>query len=146
MLSRVRVYALVLVVCVAVHACVYAQGPTAEELKEFLQTPVALFFLMLFASVGSMLNQLIRSKRDGGEMTMAEYLKHWPEIGFAIVNNVAGWITLLMTDQLNYGSAIGVGFMANSLADQYRSGGRSADIAAATPLPEDRKPDLPDPL
>lgn len=111
-------------------------GPTADELKEMFDSPMALFLAMLLGSAVSMLNQLGRAKRDGAAVTLGQYLSHWPELLAALLNNVLAWVVLLMTDQLNFASAVGIGFAANSLADQYRSkgGGRAKEIADATPL------------
>ncbi len=113
-----------------------AQGLlTAEQLKDLLQTPRYLFFLMLLASFGNMLKQKGDANRNGNTVTLAQYLGHWPETFAVLIANVIAFVALIMTDQLNFASALGVGYGVNSLADLMRPGGRSASLQTVEPKP-----------
>lgn len=101
---------------------------TAEELKMLLSTPAALFFVMLFGSLASMLKQISDAKKNGTDASLGSYLAHWPETAGTIITNALGFLTLVVTDQLNFASALGIGYAANSAADLLRSGGRSASL------------------
>lgn len=102
---------------------------TAEELKMLLSTPAALFFVMLFGSLASMLKQISDAKKNGTDASLGSYLAHWPETAGTIITNALGFLTLVVTDQLNFASALGIGYAANSAADLLRSGGRSASLS-----------------
>jgi hypothetical protein len=101
---------------------------TAEELKALLSTPGALFLVMLLGSLASMLKQVSDAKKNGSVASLGSYLAHWPETVGTITTNVLGFLTLVVTDQLNFASALGIGYAANSAADLLRSGGRSASL------------------
>jgi hypothetical protein len=101
---------------------------TAEELKLLLSTPAALFLVMLLGSLASMLKQISDAKKNGSTASLGSYLAHWPETLGTIITNALGFLTLVVTDQLNFASALGIGYAANSAADLLRSGGRSASL------------------
>jgi hypothetical protein len=102
---------------------------TAEELKTLLSTPAALFLVMLLGSLASMLKQVSDAKKNGATTTsLSSYLAHWPETLGTVITNALGFLTLVVTDQLNFASALGIGYAANSAADLLRSGGRSASL------------------
>lgn len=102
---------------------------TAEELKALLSTPAALFLVMLLGSLASMLKQVSDAKKNGATTTsLSSYLAHWPETLGTVITNALGFLTLVVTDQLNFASALGIGYAANSAADLLRSGGRSASL------------------
>jgi hypothetical protein len=98
---------------------------TAEELKLLLETPAALFVVMILGSVASGLKQMIDAAKQGGDTNYWAYLKHWPETAATVIINTLGFLTLIVTDQLNFASALGIGYAANSAADLLRKGGRS---------------------
>lgn len=103
---------------------------TAEELKILLGTPLALFLIMLFASIGSALKQLVVAKREKPELTLVGYFtKNLPETLIMLGHNVFAFGSLVMTDSLNWASAIGIGYMANDAADVWTKQGRSMAIA-----------------
>lgn len=101
---------------------------TPDELKTLLSTPVALFVVMLLGSLASVLKQIGDAKKNGSEVTIGSYLAHLPETASALILNVLGFLTLVVTDQLNFASALGVGFASNSAADLIRTGGRSFTV------------------
>lgn len=101
---------------------------TAEQLRVLIQTPGCLFLVMMLASFCNMLKQVADAHRNGTVITLAEYLAHWPETLGTIVANVIAFGVLIVTDQLNFASALGVGYGANSVVDLMRSGGRSASL------------------
>lgn len=102
---------------------------SAEELKVLLSTPAALFLVMLLGSLTNMLKQISDAKKNGASTSLGSYLAHWPETAGTIITNALGFLTLVVTDQLNFASALGIGYAANSAADLLRSGGRSASLA-----------------
>ncbi len=89
---------------------------SAEEIKMLLSEPVALFVLMLFGSLLSMLKQLVDSRTNGSTITTAEYLFKIETL-IMLGANVIAFITLIMTDTLNWTGAIGIGYVMNSVAD-----------------------------
>ena len=107
---------------------------TTEEIKAMLETPVALFVLMLIASLLSAYKQ-----KSGTGVGIGTYFAHIPETIAMLVTNTIGFTVLIFTDQLNFASALGLGYASNSLADLIRSGGRSAQISNATPYVEEKK-------
>jgi hypothetical protein len=104
---------------------------TPDELKTLLSTPIALFVIMLLGSLASVLKQIADAKKNGAEVTLGSYLAHIPETASALILNVLGFLTLVVTDQLNFASALGVGFASNSAADLVRTGGRSLTVGGS---------------
>lgn len=107
---------------------------TTDQIKAILETPIALFVLMLIASLLSAYKQ-----KAGTGMGIGEYLAYVPETIVMVVTNIIGFTGLIMTDSLNYASALGLGYASNSLADLVRSGGRSASITNSINTPEEKK-------
>lgn len=102
---------------------------TSDDVKVFFMSPAALFLVMLFASFGSMMNQLATAARCGVKgLSFWSYVLHGPEVVAMLVANVIGFFTLLLSDQLNFASAVGIGWVANSVADQIRSKGRASNL------------------
>ncbi|HYE70611.1 MAG TPA: hypothetical protein VD932_03710 [Aquabacterium sp.] len=99
---------------------------TPDELKTLLSTPLALFVVMLLGSLGSALKQV-----KGTDTSLGSYFAHWPETLSALIANVLAFGMLVVTDSLNFASALGIGYVANSAADLIRAGGRS-DIVGRT--------------
>lgn len=102
---------------------------TGDQLKHFLEGPIPLLGVMLFASSLNMLKQIVDARRNGSTMSCSEYLGHWPETLTTLAGNVLVFGVLVMSDQLNFASAIATGYGLNSLADMVRPGGRSAALA-----------------
>lgn len=112
---------------------------SAEELKELLSTPLALFILMLGASFGSAVKQIIVSRNAGGYISLREYFfTHWPETVVMLGTNIGAFIGLIMTDALNWASALGVGYAANDAADLLTKKGRSDSITPTIQQVEER--------
>src|SRR5437868_3447681 len=100
-----------------------------EELKSILSTPISLFILMLLGSLASMLKQISDARKNDSQISVSGYLTKLPETIATLLGNIFAFIGLLMVDQLNYASALGIGYMVNSGADLVRTGGRSALVA-----------------
>jgi len=105
---------------------------TTEELKLWLSTPLALFILMLLASVLSAWKQIGDSKNNGAAISWSEYFSHAPETATMLISNAIGFAILIYTDQLNFASALGLGYVSNSASDLIRSGGRSLAVSGLT--------------
>ena len=106
---------------------------TAQQLTDLLSNPLVLFLVMIAASLGSGFKQVYEAKRAAGvEMTMGDYLTHWPETLITLGGNIGLFFTLAATGQLNLASALGLGYAANSLAGGIVSmttgNGRSASV------------------
>lgn len=99
---------------------------TAEALKALLSQPLALFVLMLFGSLISMFKQMLDARNNDSTITLGNYLLR-VETAIMIGANVIAFITLIMTDTLNWTGAIGIGYVMNSIAD-LKPQGRSAAI------------------
>jgi hypothetical protein len=110
-------------------------------IESALANPLTLFAVMLASSFGSMFKQWIDARKNGAELKFSEYLNHWPEIIYMLGMNIATYLTMFMTDTLNFAAAIGIGYANNSVADIFRSGGRSgatADAVSAARNGEDK--------
>lgn len=105
---------------------------TEGELTAWLMRPGVLFAVMLLGSLGSMLNQISKAQREGRAVTCWQYLAHWPETMAMLIGNTFAFGTLLLAGQLNFAAAVGIGWVANSVADQIRAGGRSTSNAKET--------------
>lgn len=117
---------ILLVLAFALPGLAFAQ--VGADLKEQLNTPIALFILMLLGSLLSGLQQIVDSRRQGGDTTFATYFGKVPELLTAVILNVLAFATLIATDQLNFASALGIGVTANMAADLVRGQGRSASL------------------
>jgi hypothetical protein len=99
---------------------------SAEELKQLLSTPMALFTLMLLASLGSAWKQMLVARRSGnGASVQSYFIDNWPETLAMIGHNIIAFTMLIFTDTLNPAAAIGLGYIANDAADAYTEKGRS---------------------
>ncbi len=83
----------------------------------FLSSPLALFMLMVLASLSNGVKQLLVLKQTGTPMSFGKYLSYWPETFGMLIANLLAFAVLISIDQLNVASAIGVGYGANSLVD-----------------------------
>lgn len=108
---------------------------TAEEIKGVLSGPLALFALMIIASLGNGVKQLFVVKQTGTPPKFSEYLAHWPETIGMLFGNTLAFVGLIMMDQLNYVSAISVGYGINSLMDML-PGKRSLSLKATPDDPD----------
>lgn len=90
---------------------------TDSALKVFLSSPAALFVLMTLASLTNGLKQLAVLRQTGTPMSFGRYLSYWPETAGMMVANLIAFAVLVLTDQLNFASALAVGYGTNSLVD-----------------------------
>lgn len=68
-------------------------------------------------------------------MTFIEYWGHLPETLVTLISNLFAFAILLMSDQLNFASAVSVGYGVNSLADLLPKG-RSLALKQSPDDPE----------
>ena len=108
---------------------------TAEALKALLSSPIVLLIVMLAASAGNGLKQIAVVKQTGKPMTFVEYWGHLPETMVTLLSNIFAFAILLMSDQLNFASAVSVGYGVNSLADLLPKG-RSLALKQTADDPE----------
>lgn len=108
---------------------------TAEALKALLSAPIVLLFVMLAASAGNGLKQIAVVRQTGRSMTFIEYWGHLPETLVTLISNLFAFAILLMSDQLNFASAVSVGYGVNSLADLLPKG-RSLALKQSPDDPE----------
>lgn len=105
---------------------------TAAELKEILQTPAVLYCVMLLGSFANGLKQLRDARLNGGNSSLSSYMAHLPETLATVVTNTLAFALLIVTEQLNFAAALGIGYVANSASDLLRSGGRSASLQSTS--------------
>ena len=100
-------------------------------MKEILANPIVLFAVMYVAMGLSVVKQIASARQDGIEVpSCLTYLtKYWPESVTAVFGSALAFAGLIETNTLNFASALGIGYAANSLSDLIRSGGRSATLA-----------------
>lgn len=90
---------------------------TADALRAYLSSPAGLFVLMLLASVANGSKQLVVIRQTSNAMTCLQYWAHIPETLTTLIGNIIAFAALVMWDQLNFASALAVGYGVNSLAD-----------------------------
>lgn len=90
---------------------------TADVLRAYLSSPTGLFVLMLLASIANGSKQLVVIRQTSNAMTCLQYWAHIPETLTTVIGNIVAFAVLIMTDQLNFASALAVGYGVNSLAD-----------------------------
>lgn len=90
---------------------------TDPQLKALLSSPFALLCLMFMASFVNGLKQLRVLRQTGTPMSFSQYLSYAPETLAMLLGNVIAFIVLILTDQLNFASALAVGYGTNSLVD-----------------------------
>lgn len=100
---------------------------TIANLQHLFGSHIGLFFLMMAASLSNGLKQLGVIHQSGTPMTFGKYLSYLPETFTMIVANVIAYVVLVLTDQLNFASALGIGYGTNSLVDLL-PGKRSMDL------------------
>jgi hypothetical protein len=107
----------------------------APALKLFLASPFALLILMLLASLGNGIKQLLVVRQTGSPMTIAQYLSHWPDTVGTLIGNMLAFAVLISMDQLNVAAALGIGYGVNSVVDLL-PGKRSLDLKSTPDDPE----------
>jgi len=91
---------------------------TLGALKVLLSSPLALLALMMLASVSNGVKQLAVIRQTGYPMSCAQYyFRYMPETWGMIIGNMICFSVLVLTDQLNFASALGVGYGVNSIVD-----------------------------
>lgn len=90
---------------------------TIDTLKTVLSSPLGMYALMNAASLVNGLKQLLVIRQTGTPPTLATYLSYWPETLGMILANVIAFVVLILTDQLNFASALGIGYGTNSVVD-----------------------------
>ena len=50
-------------------------------------------------------------------MGLVEYWSHWPDAMATLIGNGLAFVVLIVTDSLNFFSALGIGYGVNSLTD-----------------------------
>ena len=106
---------------------------TRDGLKALLDTPLVLFAVMLLASLTSGLKQVAAAKKAGSDMTFVEYWAHLPDTMATVIGNMLAFAALILTDQLNFAAALGIGYGVNSITDLL-PGKRSGALAKSTPI------------
>jgi hypothetical protein len=89
----------------------------APALKLFLASPFALLILMLLASLGNGIKQLLVVRQTGKPMSIGQYLSHWPDTVGTLIGNMLAFAVLISMDQLNVAAALGIGYGVNSVVD-----------------------------
>lgn len=90
---------------------------TSQQLQAFLSSPFGMFIIMLMASFVNGMKQLAVTKQTSNAMPWWQYWTYIPETLTVVIGNALAFLILFQTGQLNFASAIAVGYGANSLAD-----------------------------
>lgn len=110
-----------------------AAGPTNDELKELLNAPYGLLALMFAASLVSGIKAITVAKANGSSMGVGGYYAYLPQTVITVVGNLIAFAVLVLTDQLNFASALGIGYGINSVTDLITpKTGRAGEIASTT--------------
>jgi hypothetical protein len=103
----------------------------SEALKALLSTPIALFAIMLFGSLISMVMQLRDARKNGATISFGDFFLTIETV-ITLGTNVLAFGGLIMTDTLNWTGALGIGYALNHLSD-LSPGGRSAAVVDSIP-------------
>lgn len=104
---------------------------TEEDIKLLIRNPLFLFLVMLLGGLCSIGKQIRDARKNGSDVTLGDYIKHWPEMLTAFALLLVAFVGMVESGTLNFMSAWGAGYASNSLADLAREGGRSKAMAAA---------------
>ena len=106
-----------------------AQSDPTGDIKTALTNPWVLYGLMLVGSLVSMLKQWGVSKMDEGPSPgIGAYLMHWQETVTTLFGNTVAFLLLIDSGNLNFVSAISIGYAINSLSDVNPMGSRSTSL------------------
>lgn len=104
-------------------------NPTPEEMTAWLSNPWVLYGLMILGSIVSGLKQVKLAKMDGGTTTNGSYFtSHWMDVLIVLGSNTLAFIALIYGGQLNFVSAVSVGFALNELVDLNPASSRSSSL------------------
>jgi len=109
-----------------VSGAVWAQADPVSA--EFLKNPWVLYGLMIAGSVVSLLKQWGAAAMDGSKATFGGLLVHWQETLTTLFGNTIAFFMLVDSGNLNFISAISIGYAINSLADLNPAGSRSTAL------------------
>lgn len=127
---------LVAAVLLILSACTSQVPTTSEGIKAWVQEPFPMLGLMLIASLFSAFKQMNVARRAGTNITCQSYfLDHWPETMIMLGSNAGLWLTLIMTDSLDWKAALGLGYIANDAADLFTRDGRSTAVGGSMVTP-----------
>lgn len=100
----------------------------SSGMRQALKNPWVLFGLMIFGSILSGLKQLGVSKMEGTPMTVGKYLSYAQELFTTIGGNALAFFFLVDSGQLNFVSAVSIGYVLNSASDLLPTGKRSGNL------------------
>lgn len=104
----------------------FAQDET--QMQDWLKNPWVLFGFMIFGTILSMVKQWKQAQMDGSSATLGTYLSHLQELFIAIGGNILAFFLLVDSGNLNFVSAVSIGYVLNSVADLNPLGGRSTSL------------------
>lgn len=100
-------------------------NPTREEMVTVLNNVWVLYALMLLGTLGSMLKQVGVAKQEGSTASVADHVLRLKEGAYVWIANTLAFAALIYGDQLNFASAVGIGFALNELVDLDPTSSRS---------------------
>lgn len=125
---------LIVLTLLVVIAPAFAQDANTAQLQQWLMNPWVLFGLMIFGTVLSMLKQWKQAQMDGSTATLGTYLSHIQELLIAIGGNAIAFFLLVDGGNLNFISAVSIGYVLNSVADLNPAGTRSTAMSSSLTL------------
>lgn len=117
-----------MIVVTLLQATAQAQPQTTEDIQTMLTNPWVLFGLMIFGSVLSAVKQWGVAKMDGTTTTLGTYLGHLQELFITLGGNTIAFFALVDSGNLNFLSAVSIGYVINSAADLNPLGARSTSL------------------
>jgi hypothetical protein len=100
-------------------------NPTQEEMITWLSNPWVLYGLMILGSVISGLKQVKLAQMEGSGITVKSHFARLADFFVVWGTNTLSFIALIYSGQLNFVSAVTVGFALNELIDLNPASSRS---------------------
>lgn len=120
----------------ALAGCSGAFDTSVDDVKGWLQSPLMLFIVMNLAALGNALKAVNVANINGSDITLTDYVQHWPQTVAAVILNAIAFLILVESNTLNLAAALGIGYGVNSLADYIQpKTGRTGSIAKTTTGP-----------
>lgn len=103
-------------------------NPTQEELLVVLENVWVLYAMMLMGTLASQLKQVNVAQQNGATVTYTSQIFRLREWIVLFITNTLSFVALIYSGQLNFVSAVAVGFALNELVDLDPTSSRSTSV------------------
>lgn len=107
-------------------------NPTQEDLLTLLSNVWVLYALMLLGTLASQMKQVNVAQQSGSAVTYMGHMFRLREWIVLFITNTLSFAALIYSDQLNFASAVAVGFALNELVDLDPTSSRSSGAQVVT--------------